>query len=186
MNRTQQNRKNVRGDRIIVRGAVELAISTGSSGNGIFSGSSPNSLSPASLGGRPSIFGELFTRYRFVSLGIKYIPHIGSTTAGALAIGFLDDTLASGSENLTDYLATVQLRTTFETQVWSKAGITWKPIDKEKWYYTQTESSAGDNRLVNQTALIGNGIGLSASTVYGSLIVSYVIEFEGALPNSTT
>jgi len=178
--------KRSKNDSIIVRGNVELPINTNVSGNGVIGGISYYDLSPSLLGGRPAVFNGLFSRYRFLSLTIKYVNHVGSNTAGALAIGFLDDTVGASSELFSDYLATVQLRVVLETSVWVGARTRWTPINPSTWYYTQVETSTGDNRLVNQLGLVGNGVGLSASTIYGSLIVSYVLQFEGAMPNSTS
>jgi hypothetical protein len=181
MKKTQQKRSS---DAIIVKGHLEVPILTITSGNGIINGAGIFQLSPNNLGGRPSVFSTLFSRYRFTSITIKYIPVVGTNTAGALAIGFEEDTGAATGDVLTDYFATVQLRKVMEMAVYMRTTLRWTPIDKEKWYYCQSDS--GDSRFTVQSALVGNGTSIAISTTYGNLVISYCLEFEGALPSSTT
>jgi len=185
-NKSKRNNKNL-SDQVNLRGQIELPIATGGSGNGILlGGSSSYNLSPTTLGGRPAVMAGIFLRYRIKDLNYHYVPTVGSNTAGSLAIGVSDDTSVSSGTVLTDYFATVQLRTVNESQVWNKMNKVWMPVDRKKWYYCDSESSNSDDRFLFPGALVANGLGLTASTTYGTLVIRYSIVFEGAIPNVST
>jgi hypothetical protein len=189
----KRNRKNGKArksesDAILLKGAVDFAIATGASGNGLLGSSnvSSESINIQLLAGRVAVAGTIYTRFRIVSLELCYIPQVGSNTAGSLAIGVLDDTAVSTEALPTDYFATVQLRRVLETQAWNKARVMWVPLDRSKWYYCDSETSNSDTRWIAPAALVANGIGLAASTTFGSLIVKYTIVFAGAVASAAT
>jgi hypothetical protein len=178
-----QNKQKRKSDKIVLRGEGELVAVATSLGNGAFGGSNSQQLNPPNLDDRVASISTNFSRYRIVSFNIKYIPQVGSTASGALAIGFLDDDVTIDG-SLNTYAKTASLRVCLETQVWQKAAISWRPIDREKWYYVNASSSE-DQRFLQQVTLIGNTLGAATSTTYGTIIYHYVIEFEGAVDSGS-
>jgi hypothetical protein len=174
-------------DAIAVRGQIEFELATAASGNGLLSGgASVFTITPIALGGSLAVAASIFSRYRFTSLRLRYVPKVGSTTGGSLAIGVLDDDGVVTSENLTTYFATVQLRRSTESQIWSRTTLEWLPVDRSKWYYTENESSTSDSRFVSQLAIVVNSNGIAPSLSIGTLVIEYMVVYAGAVPSATS
>jgi hypothetical protein len=124
----------------------------------------------------------VFTRFRIKNLRFSYRNFVGSTQAGMITYGVLDDDAAIGG---TSYIPNTRdqilnLRRSCETNVWKNNSLQWSPLDKSKWYYTNSDEAAiGDDRFTvpgTLVALVTNEGG-SAST--GFIDVVYTIEFSG-------
>jgi len=143
-------------------------------------------LAPDTLGDRPAAFGGLFARYRFTSVTVHYVPIVPVTTTGAIAFGLADDVDDSElSSSATSYAGITALRRSFETQVYSKGHVVWRPIDMNRWYYASADSTNPEPRFTKQLALFVTGLSLPASTTLGTIIIRYNIQFAGAIPVST-
>jgi len=179
--RTNRKAGKLHNDQIVLKGTLSLPVVTAAAGNGVINALTNLVIAPTTLGARPLIVAGIYSRWKVNSLTLRYIPAVGSTTAGALAIGVLDDdNLAAETTGLTTYVATVQLRTALETQVWQKSSLRWTPVDPTRWFYIDTESAAPDERLLVPGTIFGNGTGVSALTTYGTLMVDYILSFKGA------
>jgi len=142
-------------------------------------------LAPDTLGDRPAAFGGLFARYRFTSVTVHYVPIVPVTTTGAIAFGLADDVDDSElSTSATTYAGITALRRSFETQVYSKGHVMWRPIDSNRWYYSSADSANPEPRFTKQLALFVTGLSLPASTTLGTIIIRYNIQFAGAIPVS--
>lgn len=143
-------------------------------------------LAPDTLGDRPAAFGGLFARYRFTSVTVHYVPIVPVTTTGAIAFGLADDVDDSElASSATTYAGITALRRSFETQVYSKGHVLWRPIDANRWYYSSADSANPEPRFTKQLALFVTGLSLPASTTLGTIIIRYNIQFAGAIPVST-
>lgn len=176
-------RRGRKSDIITLIGQETITASTGGSGNGVINTSSILNLDPVNLGSRPQIAANIFSRYRFKRLQIKYVPQVGSSTAGAIALGIIDDTpTAATAELYATYAQTVAMRKSSESQIWQRTSFSWSPVDQD-WLFTTTDLQA--SRFEIQAALVVNGLGLSASTTYGTIIINYEIQYKGALTPDT-
>lgn len=181
--RTDKTYREPISDRITVFGHSLLGnVGTGASGTQLFN---PINLGVDGLGDRPNVFGRVYSRYRFKQLMVKYIPQVGSTTGGALALGFNDDTITSDTSSSGSYPLVIDFRCSGEAQVWSRFDVVWKPVDPSKWYYCSQENATSDTRFTQQLSLFGAGLGIAASTTVGNIVLYYTIEFEGAIAPQT-
>jgi len=109
-------------------------------------------LDPVSLGDRPLIVAAAFERYRIVKISIKFRSSTPSTVSGHLYMGVHDDSASTAVQPSTGDQV-LNLRTSSSFNVWKDNTITYVPIDKERWYYVNPESTSGDSRLVTQATL---------------------------------
>jgi len=139
----------------------------------------------ANLGPRVSTISALFTRFRIIALRIRFVPTVGSTTAGLLTLGVVDDTdtVATGTT-----ISPEQCRISSENSIWRNVTLYWEPIDKEKWYYTSNSTvsdTTPDPRLTTPATLVmATGGGAPVSTLVGNIYVDYEIVLKGATPNN--
>lgn len=189
MNRNRnrkQRRKGVRqrrqvSDQIVLKGTWSIAAETDSSGEGMFAGvTGTYTIDPTVIGNRVSAVAGIFTRWRIRRLRVKYVPQVGSTTAGAMAMGFLDDvgTSAEGT-GVANYSETINLRQSNSSAIWQVSTINYRPQDPDKWYYTTGDGS--DPRFEIPCCIVSYGSGLSNSTTYGNFVIQYILEFKGAV-----
>jgi len=150
------------------------------------SGTSSTSVSfnLAGLGPRLSTIAAYFTRFKFTAVRIRYVPVVGSSTSGSIAIGIVDDT-----DNITTgtTVSPEQCRINTEASVWRPTSIVWEPIDKEKWYYTSNSTvsdTAPDPRLITPATLVLTTNLAPASTSLGTLYIDYVVVLKGAVPSN--
>jgi hypothetical protein len=106
-------------------------------------------LDPNSIGDRPLIVAAAFERYKIVQMSFHFRSSTPSTVSGHLYMGVHDDAAATAAQPTTgDQL--LNLRTSTSFNVWKDATITYVPVDKERWYYTNPEATASDSRFVTQ------------------------------------
>jgi len=159
---------------------------TAGSGGLLGSGNGITELALSVLGQRALAFGELFARYRIKQIEFTYIPIVGSSVNGAIALGIIDDEVdTDNTSTIANYLAVTQLRTSLNTQVWQKSYMKYVPVDPKKWYYTdRVVGSSTTDRFATQVSLAGQATaaGLNGNSGLGSLRMDYVIQYEGAVP----
>jgi hypothetical protein len=106
-----------------------------------------------------------------------------SSTGGLLTYGLLDDVQSSGLEAPTSRDQILNFRRATESAIWRNSGLSWSPLDREKWYYVV---SAGDRFSVPcelYYVITDNG---EPNGNIGFIDVQYVIEFAGAAVTSLT
>jgi len=137
---------------------------------------------PATLSDRVQIAGSIYSRYRIKRLKLIYKSTVPSTTNGALAIGVLDDANVSNSVgHINNYDTVVNLRRSNDNNLWRNFIVTWRPLDPLKWYYT--DSSGSDNRFSSPCSIFASFDSTpGANSVFGSVRLEYLVEFEGATP----
>jgi hypothetical protein len=179
-------------DRITVRAHQmfpNFLTTTASSAGLLGAGAGTAELDLAALGQRAAAFGSLYSRYRIRSIQFTYIPVVGTSVNGAIALGVIDDQVdADNATTISNYLPVTQLRTSLNTQVYQKAMMTYRPVDPNKWYYTDRVNTAANvDRFGTQISLAGqaSAAALNGNSALGSLRLDYVIEFEGAIPVTT-
>jgi hypothetical protein len=102
-------------------------------------------------------------------------------------MGVIDDTAVT-SAALTTPDQMLNLRTHKHGLPFQNGQIRWRPIDRSKWYYCNTESSNDDSRFLVagvfgwlvDTPFINQFSSTSLATSPGTVDVDYVIEFAGA------
>lgn len=142
-------------------------------------------FTPSNLGDRPAQIAPAFLRFRFKSLKVKYQSNIPTTYFGTLAMSIADDSDSTATTPSTA-AQLVSMRISKQFHAYSNAVLNWRPIDKDKWYYINNESTANDNRFTIPSTLFIisdqsiNLAGSGVNGVVGIVDVHYVIEFSGA------
>lgn len=177
-------------DTIILRGRqIQGAVATG--GGGTFA--TVTLLSIANLGGRVSSVGANYLRFRFLKLVARFKSALGDGVmctptptllpiSGSAALGFADDT-ANTAAALTTANQVLNLRCSTHFKLSNNAVVSWSPLDRNKWYYVNPESSASDDRWIIPCALAlitDVASDQAISLTLGSLDLEYVVEFSGA------
>jgi len=166
----------VRGDRVTVKGKnLATVLITGTIGTAL--------LFPASFGDRVAKLSALFSRWRIVKLIVKNAP-VSGTAGFPAAYGLIDDdSTEGGSAPLpTTQAEIVELRCSNTLLSTTMPGeLAWKPVDPQKWYYTQAGGASSDPRLYAPASI-------AVAAITGSTSVSFVyyftIEMEGAFDNA--
>jgi len=139
-------------------------------------------LQTVTLGDRPATAASIFLRYRFKSIIAKFTSQLPVITLGNYAVGFADD--SNSGATLISAAQVVALRRSKMVKAYNNFMLSWSPIDKSKWYYT--DFLAGDVRFVVPSAFFmstQNSINLTIPSTpehVGTLDFHYVIEYEGA------
>jgi len=153
------------------------------SGNTPINGTSTNiAIRPSTLSNRIVQVSDAFARYRFKYMKVQYKSHCSSTTQGAIAIGLVDDADNSDvSGNVNTFTAVTNLRTNMDGSLWKNMTMIWKPVDPDKWYYT--DSAGEDIRFVQPATLVALfDVARTDNLLLGDIRVQYLIEFEGGRP----
>jgi len=140
-------------------------------------------LKPYNFGDRVIYEAALFAKFRLLRLKVTYESLATSTATGQIAIGILDDASESNfTGNILTYDQVTNLGTSLDTSVWKNKSLVWRPLDREKWYYTDTTGS--DLRFTSPASLYASfsDITLSQAQKYGALRVDYVFEFSCPTP----
>jgi hypothetical protein len=139
------------------------------------------SLTPLAtgFGARVNAMAGIFTRYRFKYLKIKFLGSnpTGGGASSFISLGVVDDTTGIPTDFPTTLDGVAQLRCsgtvmgvqTIPTQ------FEWSPVDKRRWFYTQSDGT--DTRFSNSGALVLSGL---ASNYQVAVELDYCIVFEGA------
>jgi hypothetical protein len=177
-------------DNVTFRGhEIFSTLNTTAGSGGGFNGVGQLSLSLPILSDRLAFLARIYERYRLRKLTFTYIPLVGSTQVGSLAIGIDDDAVDNDTITSSSNFSTVtSMRNSVNTQLYAKASITYIPIDKLKWYYCNPAgaTSAPTNRFSTQASIFvqTSSPALYSNASYGYLRLDYVVEFEGAITPS--
>jgi len=178
-------------DNVVIRGhEVFIVAATGTTNTGILNGNAAYSLTLATLSDRCAALGKLFERWQLMELVVTYFPSVGTTTNGAIAIGIDDDIVENenNTSNIT-YSSITSLRTSLQTQVYRDASVTWRPVDKTKFYYCDAAGAAGTLPTVRFAApcsIFGqaSATNINGGTGFGVIRFDYKIKFAGAITPS--
>jgi hypothetical protein len=121
----------------------------------------------------------MFQWYVIRHLKVTYIPSVGSSTAGALALGYATDWDLQTALATPTSTQVLELNPAFLTPVWQQAALEMKNTGT-KLYECYLSSESGENRF--QGLLAARGVGSTTSTSYGQLFLEYVIDFYQPTP----
>jgi hypothetical protein len=129
------------------------------------------------LGGRVGGIAGFYSRYKFNTLRFEFRSKLPTTTSGTYVVGVVDDvnsnTISSGVAQVLD------LRTSMEKHLFQDITLRWSPIDRSKWYYT---NSGSDQREVIPCSIFVTTEDTlpTSGTPLMSFDLHYSITFEGA------
>jgi len=134
-------------------------------------------MGPSFFGSRTAQVATIFTRWRVIKIILRIPPVVNG-----VIMGILDDSASSILDLPTTASDVLQLRcsTLATAGNTSNTEFEWKPIDEQKWYYTDAETAGGDNRFITPGTFVLWGFGVATILVE----VHYTLEFEGATENS--
>jgi len=136
-------------------------------------------LSPLSIGDRPAAMAALFQRYKFRNLKATYRSATGTTTAGNLIMGFIDDVDPANTNPTADQI--LNLRRSAEFAVFKDHTVTWSPVDSSRWYYTATDGSALRFQIACALTWISDvATSLTSVSTVGVIDLEGDIVFDGA------
>jgi len=185
---------NPTGDAVTIRGhEIFTTVLTGTTNTGILNGNAALSLTLATLSDRCAALGKIYERWQLLQLVVSYFPAVGTTVNGAIAIGIDDDTVENENNGSNITFASISsLRTSLQTQVYRDACVTWKPVDRQKFYYCDAAGATGTNATVRFAApcsIFGqaSATNINGGVGFGFIRFDYVIKFVGAItPSSLT
>lgn len=155
----------------------------------VFTNSSGNivlvskNLDPVSIGDRAAVLAGAFERYRILSVNVFFRTTVPSTVCGTFAMGIHDDAgtgvVPSSPDQIMNY------RSSRLNPVWKDGTISYVPIDKMRWYYTNSDS-VGDPRFVTQAVFYlmsdaSDPINLPANIAGTLMIANYASQQVGVL-----
>jgi len=168
-----------------------LVAQTSSSGTGALNSNAAYNLTLNNISDRCAALGKLFERWQLLDLTVTFVPSVGSTTNGGLAIGIDDDIVESENNGSnTTYAKVMSLRNSATTQLYNPVSLHWKPTDRKKMYYCDANGSTliTDNtlRLVAPCSIFAQGTtsNLNGAAAFGYYRFDYVIKFAGAITPS--
>jgi hypothetical protein len=144
-----------------------------------------SSTTPGIFGNRVYAIGTNYARYRVNRLLATYRPIVGTTTAGIVGIGFLDDATATfTNEGTVGYIE--ELRCSHNDSCYRDIEVEWKPIDSSIWYYVFPDVAAtqttADQRLEYPCSFATVvQYGVAGTISYGLSSLYFDITFEGAV-----
>jgi len=137
-------------------------------------------LHPSNLGVRASALANIFTRFRFLSVGFKFSVSTATQAATGGVMGVLDDASGTEGDAPTSTNAVLELRTsalnlptdTVPTE------FMWKPVDRNLWYSTSSAASVSDPRLLFPGVIYVGPIGGAGTTF--TVELDWELVFKGA------
>jgi hypothetical protein len=166
----------VRSDRISISGKVFFSVTSATAGVTTFP------MNPTFFGDRVTRHATLYSRWRILKVIIQNGPAVG----GLIALGVVDDYTSEGgaAPSPSTISEVVQLRCSrANISTVNPSEFDWKPLDRDKLYYTQNGAATApsDLRLTTPGTF---AVGATAAITSLSIVVYYTIEFEGAYDNS--
>lgn len=126
----------------------------------------------------------MFLRYRFKRINFKFRSNLATSFSGNFAMGVIDDTaVTSVGLNTADQM--LNLRVHKHAHAYQDCSISWRPVDRAKWYYVNAETSSSDARwtIPGVFGWLTDSVFQNLTTVStspGTIDVDYVIEFSGS------
>lgn len=151
-------------------------------------------LGPLSLGDRPAILASAFERYRIARMKVRFRSSCPTTVSGRFTMGIHDDA-SNGTSTVATMDQILNLRNSVTFTCYKDAVIDYVPVDANRWYYVNSESTSSDQRFTQQaTFYMGtpvnltlpiNNAGTFSSTAYntspvGEVDIEYHYIFDGA------
>ncbi len=141
-------------------------------------------LSPDSIGGRIQRLAELYESHKCMRFRVTYAPVVPATTAGALAMAFVND--VATTQQVTGVSEMVHLSTAcdfVEFPVWQTCTL---DIDPERFTRELADEQEGDARFTTDGLLVillagpisNAGPG---SLIFGNLFIEYEYDFSAPL-----
>lgn len=136
---------------------------------------------PATISPRLSALESLFQFYAIRKLRVTYIPTVGTSTAGSVAIGLAQDANVNGTTATLDTQREVlELTPSMLTPVWNSDSATYTHSGTKVWA-TSSQNSAPTNDYI-QGIFYAVLLGATASVNYGQLRLEFVIDFYKPSP----
>jgi hypothetical protein len=143
-------------------------------------------MTPSGLSARLQDYEELYQYYAFRELFIEYLPLIGTSTAVGVNIG-----VAANVDTTTDFGSVPTAQTVLEFRPsmagpsWSSMALKYRHTGSKLW--TTSSTATGDLAEYSQAAIycVLDGTPV-ASTVYGKLRITGVVDFYKEQPPNTT
>lgn len=137
--------------------------------------------------------GACFEKYRWISLVLEYIPDVGTTTDGSIALGMDWGTQSNSSlcsalgwetmarDEAYDRAEILALTPSQVTPLWKPArfGLPVAQLQSRRWYTVPTAAVASSVDDFGPGFLAYYCSGASAKKVVGDVWVSYRVEFAG-------
>lgn len=125
--------------------------------------------------------GAVFSRVRFNSLTVEYVPYASAMTSGRVIIAF-DQYATRGHSNVTyDQVAGFGLSKSGPVHSPMKLVLSRGQLMNKEWYRADsTDGSGEDDRAGNVWYGVSAAADASKATVYGHLYFTYDVDFSGA------
>ena len=127
---------------------------------------------------RLSLLAQTYERYRYNGFRIKYVPMVGTTSAGAVSVYFDPDPLDSTPQinSDTDAMAHImQQRFSVTTPVGLPSGFAYKRAAKDQAWFRCTLGESTDYPAVSQGQIVTYTS--SGTLTAGILLIEYDLEF---------
>lgn len=137
-------------------------------------------LNPQTIGpSQMAYFSFMFAKFRFRKLVLRYVPTVGTTTAGSAIVWYSPDADEVTPPSTTMAEVAVSHDCSFITPVWQPANAVWRCGKDSTWYFTRGNgASVGVDRFSEQGIVrVGFDFAATASTQYGRLFMDYSVEF---------
>jgi hypothetical protein len=139
-------------------------------------------------GTRLGIEAQLWTKFKFRSIEVIFVPVGGTTATGAMLMSHVDDPeIALPSPGSVAYVdALAQSAGAKVVQIWSEASHKWSPSATDPREFYIHPDLDGENRLTDQAQLYLVGLSnLANNTTQGMIFVRYsVMLYEKVVTNS--
>jgi len=136
-------------------------------------------LNPASFGVRALALSQIFSRYRFKYLRVRFLSAQATTAAGVY-----DEGGSSEGSGPTTIGGILELRASSLTMGGQTVPsiFEWTPSDRAQWMFTSAGAAGSDSRLVN------SGVLYAASTAASSVSfeIDYCLVFKGAIDTGSS
>jgi len=140
-------------------------------------------LNPSGMGARAAGLLPFFSRFRVKYIRIKFLSPASLSSNVISAVGVLDDLTSVSGDAPTSVAGVAELRcsaTAFSAETVPTL-FEWRPLDRTRWFYTDTESS-GDARFTTP----GTVFVASSATNGLTMEIDYSIVFAGASDIAST
>jgi hypothetical protein len=138
-------------------------------------------ITPAFVDPRLSNIEKVFQFYAFREVRVTYVPAVGATTVGQLALGIAQDSeLSVGAFPTPTQTQVLELNTSILTPMWQVATMTYTHTGVKLWECYASAGEEADTGFQGEMAAVL--LGGIASTTYGQLYVEYIVDFYEPCP----
>jgi len=128
---------------------------------------------------RLSLIARAYEKYRFESVTLHYIPAVGTTTAGSIAIGVEPDPTEVLPANANFYARTLNMQFSSMGPVWSAQSTTYRRnVQDHAWYFASLLGETSKRENVQAVAFaVTNAPQTGSGQLLGHFMVEYVVDF---------